>query len=482
MIKKVFISYSWGTKEHQEWVINLSKRLMNDTVDVVLDKWSLKEGNDVYHFMESMVKAEDIYRVLVICDKNYKNKSDNRDGGVGTETQIITPEIYKNQKQEKFIPLVIERDENDIPLLPIYLSSRKYIDFSKDEYFEDSYEELLRNILDAPSIPKPKLGDKVPLYITESAVNNTKTNSIVRTLDNQLKKNPEKINSYSHTFIDAFLESLWDFEFKSSSHNLDIYGKEILENLRSYKILREDFIVFLNKVTLPEYNLDVEILIGFYEKKNKYNKSRDGTISSSRFNYENFSFIFQELFIYTIAICLRNKNYKLVEDLLYSKFYFYDEYLGRTKPMRYTEIYNHLESIENYCLQTFKKISGFGHLITTNLSESITKEELVFADILCHYIADLYPTPDFRDSWFPRTYLYMNRYSGYDFFERLSSERHLKKVLPLFEVNSKEDLQKLLKDYKERKKEDNRLRYLEAHDALPFLYEVINIETLGVNR
>ena len=71
MAKKVFISYSWGNKEHQDWIVNLGTRLMNDTVDVVLDRWSLKDGHDIFSFMEEMVKSDDIFRVLIICDENY---------------------------------------------------------------------------------------------------------------------------------------------------------------------------------------------------------------------------------------------------------------------------------------------------------------------------------------------------------------------------------------------------------------------------
>ncbi len=45
---KIFISYSWTTPIHEQWVINLAERLMADGVDVVIDKWYLKEGNDKY--------------------------------------------------------------------------------------------------------------------------------------------------------------------------------------------------------------------------------------------------------------------------------------------------------------------------------------------------------------------------------------------------------------------------------------------------
>ncbi len=43
---KVFISYSWTSPKHEEWVLELVKRLVSDGVDVVIDKWYLKEGHD----------------------------------------------------------------------------------------------------------------------------------------------------------------------------------------------------------------------------------------------------------------------------------------------------------------------------------------------------------------------------------------------------------------------------------------------------
>lgn len=42
---KVFISYSWSS---DELVLDLAKRLVAHGVDVVLDKWDLKEGNDKF--------------------------------------------------------------------------------------------------------------------------------------------------------------------------------------------------------------------------------------------------------------------------------------------------------------------------------------------------------------------------------------------------------------------------------------------------
>lgn len=115
---KVFISYSWTSEEYQNRVIEFATRLRQQhSVDVKLDVWDLKAGQDTYKFMEQCVTDPDIDRVLILCDKRYAEKADERKGGVGDETAIITPEVYGNVTQEKFIPVVMEKDENGVPYI-----------------------------------------------------------------------------------------------------------------------------------------------------------------------------------------------------------------------------------------------------------------------------------------------------------------------------------------------------------------------------
>lgn len=49
---KLFISYSWTTPMHEQWVMDLAQRLADDDVDVIIDKWALQEGHDAHAFME----------------------------------------------------------------------------------------------------------------------------------------------------------------------------------------------------------------------------------------------------------------------------------------------------------------------------------------------------------------------------------------------------------------------------------------------
>ena len=143
---KLFISFSWSSPEHEQWVLNLATELREAGIDVIFDKWDLKEGHVAFAFMEKMVTDLDIKKVVIVCDRIYAEKADGRSGGVGTETQIISPEIYGKQNQDKFVAVVAEIDENGKAFLPTYYKSRIYIDLSNDDSYSTNFEQLLMGI------------------------------------------------------------------------------------------------------------------------------------------------------------------------------------------------------------------------------------------------------------------------------------------------------------------------------------------------
>ena len=79
---RLFISYSWSSPAHEQTVIDLATELRDSGVDVILDKWDLKEGHDSVAFMEQMVTNPEIKKVAIISDKIYAEKADGRAGGV----------------------------------------------------------------------------------------------------------------------------------------------------------------------------------------------------------------------------------------------------------------------------------------------------------------------------------------------------------------------------------------------------------------
>ena len=98
---KVFVSYSHDSDVHKQWVLDLASRLRNNGVDVVLDVWDLNEGDDKYAFMEKTVTDESVTPVLVFSDAEYASKANARKAGVGTESQIISREVYAKVQQSK---------------------------------------------------------------------------------------------------------------------------------------------------------------------------------------------------------------------------------------------------------------------------------------------------------------------------------------------------------------------------------------------
>ncbi len=157
-IPTVFISYSWDTPEHEAWVLNLATNLMENGVNVILDKWDLGPlGKPLPNFMEKAISKSN--RVICVMTPNFKKKTDKLEGGVGYEYSIITAEIFgKGVNTSKFIPLIRVGTEADA--IPTALSGRNYINMRKDEEFDSKLEELLRDIHNAPKYKKPALGAK----------------------------------------------------------------------------------------------------------------------------------------------------------------------------------------------------------------------------------------------------------------------------------------------------------------------------------
>ncbi|WP_055437686.1 toll/interleukin-1 receptor domain-containing protein [Lacinutrix algicola] len=155
--KIVFISYSWDSQEHQEWVLNFAKNLMEKFgIEVILDQFELSAGKDLTHFMESSIIKAD--KVLIILTPNYKIKAEERKSGVGYETSMITQEIFESPiSKVKFIPVLREGNSNTSS--PKFLKSKLYHEMSDDSLYLNKVYELSKIIYDKPIIEKPELGE-----------------------------------------------------------------------------------------------------------------------------------------------------------------------------------------------------------------------------------------------------------------------------------------------------------------------------------
>jgi hypothetical protein len=151
-----FISYSWDSDTHKQWVLDLSSRLRSEGgVRIILDRWDLAPGGDRTVFMEKSV-AESGFVVLV-CTPRYAKLANGREGGVGYEAAIITGELAENTNPGKFIPIL--RDGNWKESLPRWIKPKLGVDLSSNPYSEAEYQNLLRTI--HHELPKaPPVGPK----------------------------------------------------------------------------------------------------------------------------------------------------------------------------------------------------------------------------------------------------------------------------------------------------------------------------------
>lgn len=138
----VFISYSLSSDDYQKRVIDLATRLKHDGIVVTLDVWHLNMDDNKYAFIENSINDPSIDGILILCGRQYAKKFDKREGDVGDETAIITPNLYGKTDQSKFIPAVMERVEDNQPYLTAYLRSRMHEDLSFGN--EEPYRSLVK--------------------------------------------------------------------------------------------------------------------------------------------------------------------------------------------------------------------------------------------------------------------------------------------------------------------------------------------------
>ena len=243
VVPKVFISYSWTSEDHKAWVLDLSTRLREHGIDVILDRWHLEEGHDKYVFMERMVNDSSIGRVLMVCDRKYAEKADGRAGGVGTETQIITPEVYAKADQTKFIALVRERDENGKEFLPTYLKPLKYIDFSDDAAYETAYDQLMRRLHHAPEIKLPPLG-KPPAHIYADPLAVCSTSPNFRRFKAAVESGKATVAALRRGYLEALSDALAELRIIGPTPSDVAADEHVVNTIARMRPYRDEFIEF----------------------------------------------------------------------------------------------------------------------------------------------------------------------------------------------------------------------------------------------
>lgn len=437
----VFISYSWTSEEFKNRVIELATYLVNDGIDVKLDVWDLKDGQDKYAFMEQCVTDSSIDKVLIICDSGYAKKADARKGGVGDETVIISPKVYGNVKQEKFIPVIMERDKNGVPYMPAYLKGRMYKDLTGDNY-DSGYQELIRNIYEQPSRRKPELGTK-PSWLDEKE---PAALFPIKEAERKIQAHMGKISSAAVSdFIDVYLEAIEKFYKKNIS------PEEYLEYFNAMKEYRDVFLDYIKRASETTDHFGSFMADTFEKLYNTLFDVKTFEKKGISANYEDFDLFrlhIWELFVCTVTYLLHKEAYKDLNELLVHTYFLRTSPLSNEiQPFSYEMIRFRSDMMEetikpNASDELKSKYTLTGHYLCNEREYPpiYTGRNIANADLFLYQVYNGLGLEDLTRgyAWFPTCYIYADRHDS--IWERLISKRFCEKIMPLFGVITIDDL------------------------------------------
>lgn len=447
---KLFISYSWSNREHEQRVVDLATELCESGVDVILDKWDLKEGHESVAFMEQMVTNPEIKKVAIICDEKYAAKADGRSGGVGTETQIISKEVYEKAKQEKFVAIVMQKNEDGKPFLPTYYTSRIYIDLSEDSRYADNFERLLRWVFDKPLYSKPELGDK-PAFLSEGEHISLGTAPLFKRCVDALKNNKPFAMGAFDEYCNAFTLHLERFRIAAHDGHPD---DAVMKSIEEFLPYRNEAIQLFTVVA--QYSPTMEFanrIHRLFESLIPYLRRPPQISHWNESDFDNFRFVIHELFLYTLAIFLKHDQIDQAVHLLATPYYIPENSdYGKNVMAGFKAFQEPMPSMahRNHRLKS-NRISIRADLLKARCNGmGIDFRHLMQADFIAFMRSEI-ESDDIYKRWYPDTLIYLGHHfhGPFEIFARAVSKAHFDRAKTLLPINDRKDLEPLLKSYQD---------------------------------
>jgi len=464
--RKVFISYSWSNNDYVDRVRELAEELASNAMEVELDQWSLKEGDDKFAYMEQMVNDPTIDKVIILLDKKYKEKANGREGGVGTETTIMTPKVYddvvEKRGKQKFIPVIMERDiETGKEFVPTFLDGRKYIDLTDADHYSEKFEELVRAIHDKPLFIKPLPG-KAPSYLLEDAGINLGTSGRARrSIEFLTNDKPQALNAIKDYFA-LVTENLKMFDFPAEIQKMA--DEEIVEKIQELTPLRDEIVdVFSAIAKYREDSAIYEEIHKFFEQLLPYFEYRNDRDSNHQWAADHYKFFGYELFLYAVATLLKFKRFEQLNELTEPKYYFSGSPFSRNQNtlLSFAKFNTYSEALRNYNQRQSRQAYSIEARFMNNRAtrSDIKFEDLMQADFLLfliYQIDDKENTNNLWHSWYPATQAFAEyRHNPFEVFLRSQSRKFFNKFKLCLRNISKEELSELINNIEEKMKQES---------------------------
>ncbi len=420
---RAFISYSWSNEEHCERVRSWADRLVNDGVDVVIDVYDLREGDDKHVFMEKSVNDPTVSHVLIVCDKRYVEKANARSAGVGTETQLISKEVYDKVQQSKFISLICERDETGEPYLPAYLSSRIGVDFSSPEKINENWEQLIRVLYGQPRLVKPAIGT-APAYLKEVAVTSTSpVRAKLEDLRQALMSAKPGASIYRKAFLSACFEYVDSLRRRGPAERGNA-GARVLEEFRKLVPIRDQLVdwVLLESTVAPGPDF-VEALLEMLEQLIEM-KSRPRDVNSWDSSYFQAHELFAyETFLYVVAALMKTRAFEALHEVFSSHYLRAEsERDNENKFTLFDEFYATADILQSDLAPQGKTLHSPAAEL---LKRSANRTDIKFNDVIeADMLATFVTWASGATNWFPQLMYYSSHHQQFPLFVRATQHKH----------------------------------------------------------
>jgi len=398
--------------------------------------------------MEKMVSDPEIKKVAIISDQTYSEKADGRHGGVGTETQIISKEVYDNQQQDKFVAIVSEKDEVGLPYLPTYYKSRIYIDLSEPDTYADNYDKLLRWVFNKPLYEKPEIG-KTPAFLSSSSAVSLGTAASFKRAVNAIKNAKISAPGSIDDFFEVFANNLERFRIdKTEEEHDDI----IVKNIEEFLPYRNEAIqVFITIAQYAPSDENIVKLHRFLERLIPYMSRPPEMMQHSDWDFDNFKFIVHELFLYAFSILLKYERFEQANYLLQNQYYVSgNSDYGRNVMVAFPVFMKYMRSLKHRNERlALRRLSLRANLLEERSKNSGLEFRYVMqGDFVLFMRAEIEKDEGYF-GWSPCTLLYLFRFpSAFEIFARAISRNYFDKVKCLLSIVQKDDLVGLLESYR----------------------------------
>jgi hypothetical protein len=438
---KVFLSYSWTSYDHQQWVIGLAKDLMAHNVHPVIDAWDLRTGDDSIRFMERMVNDKTVTKVLILSDKKYAERANDREGGVGTETQIISPELYDRAESRKFALGVCERDEKGKPYMPTYYKGRIYIDFSDESKYVDEFEKLLRWIHDQHAEERPTEYGSSPSFLQDKASIDLGTGMYARRATEAFRTGKAQALGSFIEYLDTLATHLDRLKIKSEQGKE--FDDQVVGSFEAFRPYRDEFVEVIGVAMRHSKEAAVgEALHHFFERIFVYNERAQDSMGSYRTtDFDNFRLICRELFLLTNTLALKLQRFDLAHALLNREYYL--PVISGGTMYSYGVLARPVESMDyrRQRLQSRRANLVADLLLDRTDGAPLSREDVMQADFFLYLKSDL--KNDHR--WHPATHVFAGgMHRPFEIFARAGSKSYWDQLAPLLGVDGLEKFKVLM--------------------------------------